>query len=302
MKKLAFVIPFYKINFFEDTLSALDQQTNKDFNVYIGDDKSENNPKELIKKYADCFDLQYKRFNNNLGATDLEGQWIRCINLSKDEEWICILADDDYPKANFVEEFYKNLDLLDEKKINVIKVAITSINEKGKVRGADLNHPTFDTSLNYFWRDRNGETYTSISENIFRRTAFEEKRFRGFPLAWGTPLIAWIDFSEGGEIFGLNSTQMCVRVSEINLSRIDSFKDQKHRGEFMVYEIIFTDYKSRFNSKQLFFLTKQYHSIVHYYKIRNKLPDTILKLYKNFAGLKGIAYYMIKELKWKFIK
>lgn len=302
MQKLAFVIPYFKTIFFEDTLKALSVQTCSNFNVYIGNDFSKNDPVSLIDKYSASLNIIYKKFDCNLGAKDLEAQWIRCIELSTDEEWICILADDDYPKSNFVEEFYKNLFFLDERKINVIKTAITSVNEQGIVRGKDLVHPRLDTSINYFWRDRNGETYTSISENIFRRTAYEKHGFKGFPLAWGTPLIAWIDFSESGEIFGLNSTQMCVRVSEINLSRIDSFKDQKHRGEFMVYKIIFTDYKSKFNDKQMFFLTKQYHSIVHYYKIKNELSDTIIALYKKHAGIKGIFYYFLKELKWLVIK
>lgn len=301
MKKIAFIIPFYKINFFEDTLIALENQTNKGFNVYIGDDKSDRNPKDLIEKYSKDLNLVYKRFNNNLGSTDLEGQWIRCIELSKNEDWICILADDDYPKPNFVEEIYKNFDFLDERGINVIKTSITSINENGKIRGENVIHPALDTSLNYFWRDRNGETYTSISENIFRRSSYEEKGFRGFPLAWGTPLIAWIDYSNGGEIFGLNSTQMCIRVSEVNLSRVDAFKDQKHKGEALVYEIIFKDYKLNFSNKQVYFLIKKYHSILHYYKFKNKLKESLISNYFKYGGLKGILYYFARELKWKFI-
>ena len=260
MNKLAFVIPYYKIDFFEETLQALAGQTNKNFNVYVGNDLSKNNPLDIIEKYP-SLEIFYKSFETNLGSTDLEGQWKRCIALSKDEEWICILADDDFPKENFVEEFYKVLPTVDEKRINVIKTAITSIDTKSNIRGKDLLHPEFDTSINTFWSDRIGETYTSISENIFRRSAYEKTGFRGFPLAWGTPLVAWIDYSEGGLIYGLNTTQMCVRVSEINLSRIDSFKDQKQIGEAMVYEVMLTEYHDRFSNSQLLFLVKKYHAV-----------------------------------------
>ena len=301
MNKLAFVIPYYKIDFFEETLQSLEEQTNKNFSVYIGNDNSPNDPIDIIKKYR-SLNITYKKFETNLGAKDLEGQWIRCIDLSKDEEWICILGDDDCPKKNFVEEFYKILPVVDEKNINVIKTAITSIDTNSKIRGADLLHPEYDTSINTFWRDRNNQTHTSISENIFRRSSYEKIGFRGFPLAWGTPLVAWIDYSEGGLIYGLNSTQMCVRSSEINLSRVDSFKDQKQVGEAMVYEIIFSDYHDKFSDSQRLFLIKKYHAVLHYYQLKNKLPTSIFTLYGKYGCIKGQLFYILRELKWKFNK
>ena len=300
MEKLAFVIPYYKIDFFEETLQALSNQTNKNFNVYIGNDVSKNDPSPLLEKYNNLA-ISYESFSTNLGATDLEGQWKRCIALSKNEEWICILADDDFPKDNFVEEFYKILPLVDEKNINVIKTAITSIDANSNIRGKDLVHPEYDTSINTFWRDRNEETYTSISENIFRRSSYEKLGFRGFPLAWGTPLVAWIDYSEGGLIYGLNTTQMCVRASEINLSRTNSFKDQKQTGEAMVYEIIFKDYHKKFSNSQLLFLLKKYHAVLHYYKRKNKLNASVFNLYGKYGGFLGQLFYVFRELKWKIV-
>ena len=44
---LAIVIPYYKYTFFEETLLSLQNQTNKKFNVYIGDDASPENPLDL---------------------------------------------------------------------------------------------------------------------------------------------------------------------------------------------------------------------------------------------------------------
>jgi len=301
MKKLAFVIPYYKINFFEETLISLDQQTNKNFNVYIGNDKSPDDPSDIVNKYPNL-NITYKAFENNLGTKDLEGQWIRCIDLSKDEEWICILGDDDCPKKNFVEEFYNVLPTVDEKGINVIKAAITSIDTYSKLRGADLIHPEFDTSINTFWRDRNNQTHTSISENIFRRCSYEKFGFRGFPLAWGTPLIAWMDYTEGGIIYGMNKTQMSVRSSEINLTRVNSYRDQKDVGEAMVYEIVFADYYDKFTESQRLYLLKKYHAVLHYYKLKNKLPSSIWHLYGKYGGTKGKLFYILREFKWKFAK
>ena len=72
---LAIVIPYYKINFFEKTLSSLAQQTDQRFQVYIGDDESPVPPTELLEKYQGKFSFTYKRFKDNLGSVSLVKQW-----------------------------------------------------------------------------------------------------------------------------------------------------------------------------------------------------------------------------------
>lgn len=130
MKKLAIVIPLYKINYFEETLESICCQTDKRFNLYIGNDKSPANFDYLIEKYKNKFDFTYHCFENNLGGKGmLVEQWNRCIDLTNDEEYIQILGDDDFLSPNFVETFYQ---LLDEKKsfdllrFKMIKVSDTS--------------------------------------------------------------------------------------------------------------------------------------------------------------------------------
>ncbi len=93
---IAIVIPYYKLTYFEKTLQSLAEQTDKKFNVYIGNDASDEDPEELLFKYKDKINFNYHKFNTNLGGTSLTKQWERCIDLSLDEEWIMILGDDDY--------------------------------------------------------------------------------------------------------------------------------------------------------------------------------------------------------------
>ena len=89
---LAIVIPYYKLTFFEASLQSLDNQTDKRFKVYIGDDTSSENPVNLLEKYKGKFDFVYHRFEENLGGVSLVKQWERCIALSGDEEWVIILG------------------------------------------------------------------------------------------------------------------------------------------------------------------------------------------------------------------
>lgn len=59
---LTIEIPFYKIDFFEDTLKSLANQTNKNFTVYIGNDASSENPINIFNKYKPRINLKYKKF------------------------------------------------------------------------------------------------------------------------------------------------------------------------------------------------------------------------------------------------
>ena len=104
---LSIIIPFYKIAFFDTTMQSLANQSNKNFNVFIGDDASPDSPEKLLEKYQGKFNFTYKKFNDNLGSISLVKQWERCIDMMKDEEWFMILGDDDVLGEKVVEEFYK---------------------------------------------------------------------------------------------------------------------------------------------------------------------------------------------------
>lgn len=47
--KLAIVIPYYKIDYFEETIKSVAQQTDRNFMLYIGNDKSPDNPLPVIE-------------------------------------------------------------------------------------------------------------------------------------------------------------------------------------------------------------------------------------------------------------
>ena len=140
MVKIAIIIPFFKINFFEKTLESLAQQTDKRFRVYIGDDASPDSPEKLLEKYQGKFNFTYKKFNDNLGSISLVKQWERCIDMMKDEEWFMILGDDDVLGDNVVEEFYKNLSEI-EKKAHVVRFSSVLINEKDEPISQEYHHP-----------------------------------------------------------------------------------------------------------------------------------------------------------------
>lgn len=72
-EKIAIVIPAYKCRFLRQTLDSIVVQTCRSFTVYIGDDASPQNLKEIVSDYADKMNIVYRRFDTNLGGVDLPG-------------------------------------------------------------------------------------------------------------------------------------------------------------------------------------------------------------------------------------
>lgn len=84
---LAIIIPAYKPDFLESALSSVAAQTCHDFTVYVCDDASPYDIRSIVNGFASSIDIQYTRFEDNLGGTDLVGQWNRCLASAQDEEW-----------------------------------------------------------------------------------------------------------------------------------------------------------------------------------------------------------------------
>lgn len=275
---LAIIIPFYKLVFLEETLRSLEVQTNKRFKVYIGDDASLDDCTLLLQKYKGTFDCIYTRFETNLGGTSLTKQWERCIDLIDDKtiEWLMILGDDDVLGKNVVEEFYNNIDEVNENKINVIRYATEKIDSKNIKISTVYNHPKIELITDFIFRDK---VRSSLSEYVFKKKIVLEKKFRDFPLAWHADVVALFDFSNFGNILSINEATVSIRYSDVNISGRTDNNLEKNKAT---------------RQWALFLIENQKH-----FKNKNQLLERIEKLYiydkKNFKlCFKIIKYYFLK--------
>lgn len=256
---LAIIIPYYKLTFLNDTLKSLANQTDKRFKVYIGDDASFENPEVLINSYRDKFDFVYHRFEENLGSISLTKQWDRCIELSKNEEWIMILGDDDYLEETVVSSWYENHHLFD-KKTEVIRFASKIIVEETKIVSDVFTHPIWEKATDTYLRKFNHLTRSSLSEYIFSKKTFNKYHFYNYPLAWNSDDQAWLDFSDNKSIFTINKSVVYVRLSSSNISgKIDDFLLK--------------------NNSQILFYKKLIKEKLHYYEHTQRL--LFLRRYEN---------------------
>ncbi len=180
MKKLAIVIPYYKIDFLEKTVQSIVAQTNRDFVLYIGNDNSPHDPLPVLEQYLSNVEYQYFDYKENLGGKNLALQWARILENVK-EEWFLILGDDDTVSENFVEEFYHHLNTIEEQKINVVKFSQALMDEEGKILSSFTKYNTTESAV-HLWLQKIYEGHrSSLSEHIFRKSAYEKYHFRNFP-------------------------------------------------------------------------------------------------------------------------
>ncbi|MCF0124555.1 MAG: glycosyltransferase family 2 protein [Clostridia bacterium] len=220
MKNLAIVIPAYKADFLDRTLSSIENQTCKNFRVYVGDDASPNNLKAIVDKYTDKIDLHYTKFDKNLGGSDLVGQWTRCVALSENEEWIWLFSDDDEMSENCVEAFYSKLKNESNKEFLHFNVDI--IDEQSNVIKTSSFPKKNISDIDFITKKLRGEVSSYVVEYIFSRNLYNRVNgFQKFDLAWNSDDATWVKMASISGIDTIMDAKIRWRKSSVNISPND---------------------------------------------------------------------------------
>ena len=218
MKSLAIVIPAYKIDFFRDTLESFVQQTCQDFTVYVGDDCSSEDFGSLVAEYQDKLDIEYHRFDENIGRKDLVGQWERCIALTQGEPWICLFSDDDVLGERFVEYFLNEING-EGGKYDLYHYNVKVINSKGCVIRNTNDYPNVIDSWSFYKGKASAKLDSFVVEYIFSRSIYESVGgFEKFDMAWGSDIATWIKMGVENGIKTISGEYVYWRQSEKNIT------------------------------------------------------------------------------------
>lgn len=244
---LAIIIPYFKKSFFEDTLLSLKNQTDSRFNIYIGDDCSAENPKNLIEFYGSKLNINYFRFSKNLGSQSLVKQWERCIKLSNNEKWILILGDDDVLGLNVVEHFYKLQDNFIES--SVVRFATKKVDSTGKVISEIYKYQTWESSINILFNKKR----SSLSEYIFQKQKIQSVGFQDFPMGWFSDIFAILECSNFSNIYTINKAIVYIRYSSQNISSKSDKTSMrlKFKSAYLFYHKILKNYSNNFSNDQI---------------------------------------------------
>ena len=223
MIELAIIIPAYKDNYFEKTLESLAAQTNKNFNLYIGNDASPHDLESIIQRYQDKLRISYTRFKDNLGGKDLVAQWERCIDMSGDENWIWLFSDDDIMDPDCVENFYITKNRYPRH--DLFHFNVTHIDDDRKILAKLPEYPELLTSEELLKRNLTG-TDCFVVEFIFRKSHFLiMERFQHFDLAWFSDIATWIKLGKENGIRTIQGSNVYFRTSPFNIT--PNFKDRE---------------------------------------------------------------------------
>ena len=280
---LAFIIPYYKLTFFEATLQSLACQTDKRFKVYIGDDASPENPSFLLEKYKDQFEFSYTRFETNLGGVSLVQHWNRCIAMCNDCDWIMILGDDDVLGENCVAEFYANWNEINAF-TNVVRFSTYKIDGLGLLISPQYKHPKMEYSTDFIFRN----VRSSLSEYVFRKTQIIEIGFKDFPLAWQSDVLAVLEFSHYKNVYSINDASVFIRISELSISGKQDNLKLKYKAVFDFYYYLINNGLDFFSNIQK---DKLYRQVNKSYLNDKKNYMYILKLTKFYLRNFLFVYY-----------
>jgi len=294
MNTIAIVIPYYKIDFFEETLKTVTSQTDKRFTLYIGNDASPDDPFPLIEKYFPDGNYYYFDYKENLGGKNLAMQWERILE-NVNEEWFQILGDDDVISENFVEEFYTILPEVSKDRISLIKTGILWIDSANNAIENNIYKFNLIPAHQIFIKKYKGEIRSSLSENIYKTKLARQNKFEKLPLAWGTDDLSLLNFSENGIIKYIAKPLVMVRVFDRSISGSKLMKKEKKMAYMKFKEKLFTDYckylPKEFIIKELpIFLDNAYFSG---YIPRMKVVIYLFKIFKfrlAFTQIKKIYY------------
>lgn len=297
MCKLAIIIPYYKLSFFEETLKSLTAQTDQRFKVYIGNDASLENPEALINRYSSQINLVYQKFDKNFGGTSLVKQWDRCISLIEDEEWIMILGDDDYLSKTVVKSFYDNYDHF-KADANVVRFASQMVFDADNSKSKIYTHPVWEAPIEAHMRKYDGESRSSLSEHIFTKAAYKKHGFVNYALAWYSDDKAWIDFSDSKPMYTINNSFVYIRVSNESISGQKNNIPLKQDSAIRFYKDIIKQHSNSYSKPIKLRLLYIYEVII---KRKRKLKqeewqDLSTQYRKHFNN---IAYF--KFLRRKFL-
>lgn len=303
INKLAIVAPIYKAFFLDKVLESLANQTDRRFNVYLGDDASPESLIEIVLKYRNKLNIIYKRFENNLGAKDLVAQWNRCIDMVQDEEYIWFFSDDDIADPNCVELFYKEIEKNGEKDLYRFQTNI--IDENGKhIWPKDypqVDYPNVVSANDYILKRFTYKISSFIVEYIFRRERFNEVgRFQNFDLAWGSDDATWFKMAQRDGINIIEGARVHWRLSDSNISpnRSESILLRKLDAQLNYMKFITdnTTYSLKLSLARYYYWLHIVHDSGKYLDSCKLRP--YLDKYQNYFGKNPIGELIIKMIIW----
>ena len=213
---LAIIIPAYKPDFLRKTLQSVINQTDQRFSLYIFDDASPHNIREIVESSPLPKQTHYQRFEENMGQYSLVKQWDRCIEQIQNESWVWLFSDDDIMDPDCVKAFYKAREK--DQAAGCFRFDTIKIDQDGK----NIRENQFPDKMNasdFLNLKLSSEQESYVVEYIFSREAFYDVGgFPDLPLAWASDDLFWAKMANLHPIRTIKGPIVKWRSSALNIS------------------------------------------------------------------------------------
>lgn len=222
MKKYryTFLVPAYKIEYFEAALRSMVGQSYRNFKIIVSDDCSPMPLHSVFEKVQADYNLEeeqlvYRRTNLNIGGVNLVEHWNALVD-ECDTDFLIMASDDDLYAPNFLEE----IDKLTFKYplVDMYCTRVKRINEDDVVTAQDAPTVEFEKQIDFLYGLYVLRRLKCIGNYVFRTSSI--KKFGGFvkfPYAWGSDDITVSAMSKNG--VGITSGVLfSFRLSGKNIS------------------------------------------------------------------------------------
>lgn len=217
-------IPCYKTRYLREALTSALNQTYRNIEVLVVNDRSPHDVKSIIDEFHDDR-LVYHENKKNLGAGNPANNWNECVRLAKGE-FFCLLCDDDVYDVSMVETMVELSNKYPD--CNVFRARADLRNAKWEVVDKYPSSPEWESMEDYMWHVARGFRRQTISEWMLRTATL--RQYDGYallPLAWYADYLSIFRLSKSGGIASSNKILMHFRQSGINLSSRDNENTEK---------------------------------------------------------------------------
>nr|WP_294795867.1 glycosyltransferase [uncultured Mucilaginibacter sp.] len=215
------LVPAYKSKYLAQAIESILNQTFEDFELIIVNDKSPEDIQSIVKTFADPR-IRYFENDQNLGGTDVVGNWNNCLSHATQPFGI-LFSDDDVLEPAFLAEIKGLIDRYPQANIFCSRVAI--IDSESNLLRLTPSAPERLTTLDFIWHRVYGFREIFAQNYVFKTAAIREiGGFIDFPLAWGTDDATWFTLSKTHDLISTTKVLCNWRWSELNISNVGNIE------------------------------------------------------------------------------
>ena len=214
-KRVSFILPAFKRQFFAKAIASILAQTVSDFDLIIVDDASPEKLAEVVNQFNDPR-IRYYRNDRNIGGTNLISNWNLALSYAQSE--FCVLASDD---DIYHPEYLERMLFLAARypSVNLFHCRILMIDGDDTPIGISPCRPEYERCLDFVFDRAVNRVLQVAPEFFFRREPLvAQGGFVDFPLAWYSDDATWMMLARKNGVAYCSETLFYWRYSGINIS------------------------------------------------------------------------------------